>query len=266
RSDANAFTQPMLDCVGRKVGHRIECDVYPGATRDDLREFGKKLRAGEFHVGVVWGIEYGWLGGDSSDLKILAVVSVVGNETISRTVVLVRKDSGITRLADLKGKRLAGYKDFPLMDRVFLNKMLRDEKLDPKDFFGKGETFGSLKAAAFAVKDGKAADCVVMSNVSFARLKRVTRLDEALVELKAGEVYPLPVLIGSPDAVNRLGKKKGLWDELQKQFLAAHRTPEGAECMNFWRVQSFVAADADFRRRVRAATDKVPADALLNLD
>lgn len=266
KSDANGFTQPMFDFLSRKVGHRIESDVYEGTTRDDLFEFGKKLNKGEYHLAAVWGVEYGWLRAEYPNLKVLTVVSTGDKDSLTQTLVLVRKDSGATKLTDLKGKRLAVYKDTPLMDRAYLQKMLSDEQLAPKGFFQKTEPLATVKSAVFAVKSGKA-DCVVLNSMTFTRLKRVTGLGDALVELKVGEAYPLPVLIGSPDLVNGLRKKKGkLWDDLREQCLDVHNSPEGKECINFWRFQSFVSPDADYQRKVDAATRKLPVEVLLNLE
>jgi ABC-type phosphate/phosphonate transport system substrate-binding protein len=265
RGDAKAFTEPMIALIGKNLGVPAELDVEEGTTPDDLYAFGKKLQNGDYHLGAVWGTEYGWLREKYPNLKASVFVSPNGHDDMpNRTLILVAKNSRFKTLADLKGKRLAVFKDMPFMDRVSLRAMLQDAKLEPKNFFVKGDPLGTVLLAAAAVKNGKA-DCVAMAVSIYFRLKELhPGLAEHLIELKAGEIYPDPVIIGSPEVVNRLRKK--LWDDLQAQFLEMHTSPEGKDCVNFWRIQGFLTPDAAYERKVDTTARKFPKEMLLNLD
>jgi ABC-type phosphate/phosphonate transport system substrate-binding protein len=267
KSEAKHVTQPLCDYVGRQIDQPIECGVHEGSTADDLFEFGKKLNSGEYHVGVIWGLEYGWLREKFPKLKINVVVSSGDKESLERTQLFVRKDSPFNKLADLEGKRLAVYKDMMLMDRVCLRVMLAEDKFDPDKFLVRCKPVAFARSAADAVRGGDA-DCLVMNNFTYARLRNLQPdLAADLVEIKSGPNYPMPVLVGLPEAVDKLRKKKGLWADLREHFLNVHNVPEGKECANFWRFQCFVAPDDAFLRGVDDLARKLPVKkALVNLD
>ncbi|HEX5273113.1 MAG TPA: PhnD/SsuA/transferrin family substrate-binding protein [Gemmataceae bacterium] len=264
KSDARASTQPMASLIGRNVGVKVDLDIADGTTADDLFAFGKKVQDGEYHLGAVWGAEYGWFREKYPALAPLVVVTASNTDIPNRTMVLVHKDSKFKALADLKGKRLAVSKDMPFMDRLSLPVMLRQAKLDPKDFFVRREPYGTVRLAAAAVKNGNA-ECVVMATSIYFRLRELQPgLARELVELKAGDDYPNVVLVGSPALVERL--RKDLWRDLRTQFLEMHNTAEGKECLNFWRVGGFTAPDAAFDRGVEATVKRLPISVLLNPD
>jgi ABC-type phosphate/phosphonate transport system substrate-binding protein len=266
KADSIGSSQPMLTFVGDKIGRRIECGVHDGTTPEDLLDFGKKLNGGEYHFAAVWGLEYGWLREKYPLLRVLTVV--YGNETksTSRTMLMVPRGGAAKKLADLKGKRLAVYRDMPLMDRLFLREMLRAEKLDPKSFFARTEPYPSVRHAAAAVKEGKA-DCLLISNTTHARLADLQPgLAAALTELASGENYPMPAIIGVPEVVNQARKRKGLWEDLRDQLLDVHNSPEGKECVSFWRFEYFVKFDDNYQRKVDDLAAKYPAKVLLNLE
>jgi ABC-type phosphate/phosphonate transport system substrate-binding protein len=262
KADAKGFTQPLCDLLGRQLDLRLDCDIHEGSTVDDLFEFGKKLNAGEYQLGAVWGLEYGWLREKYPKLKVLVLVSNGEKDPPNSTQLWVRKDGPFKKLADLQGKKLAVYKGTPLMDRLFLRRMIEDEKLSPKGFLAESDPYGSVKSAVAAVRDGTA-DCVLINQTTFGRLRDLQPgLIGALVELKRGPNFPLAVIIGSPDVVDSMRKRKGLWADLRDHFLDVHNFPEGKECINFWRFQSFVAADDDLFRKIDDLARKVPVSAL----
>jgi hypothetical protein len=77
----------------------------------------------------------------------------------------------------------------------------------------------------------------------------------------------MPVLIGSPEVVNALRKRKGnLWDDLQKHFFDMHKVPEGKECMSFWRFQAFVPVNDTFQRKAEDLAREIRADKALTRD
>jgi ABC-type phosphate/phosphonate transport system substrate-binding protein len=259
KADARACSQPVCDLVGRQVGGlEVECDIHEGTTTDDLLEFGKKLNAGAYHIGVVWGLEYGWLHEKYPKLKILGVVSDGARDTNASARLWVRKGSPFNKLADLKDKRLAVHKETPLMDQLCLRAAIRKEKFDPKGFLDELEPFSTVRSAVVAVRGGKA-DCVLMNTQTQVRLRRLQEaLADSLVSVWEGPVYPMPVLIGSPEVVDALRKRKGLWADIQKQFFDMHKFPEGKECINFWRFQAFVPVDDAFQREVQDMARRLP--------
>jgi phosphonate transport system substrate-binding protein len=73
-----------------------------------------------------------------------------------RSIFIVKKDSPATKLADLKGKKVAWVNKLSASGYLFPKEILRREGLDPDKFFGE-ETFGGdHPAVCKAVREGKA--------------------------------------------------------------------------------------------------------------
>lgn len=266
--EARAVTRPVLNHVGKRVRVPFEHDIYKGTTSEDLFEFGKKLEDGTYHFGVVWGLEYGWLAERYKKLKINCVAHAAELEYPARTLLLVRRGMENSSLADLKGKRLAIYKTTPLMERVFLRKMLEDAGLRPQGYFQETENYEILRDAVAAVRQ-KQADCVILNATTYNRLQTAyPGLAAALAPLKVkSEVYPMPVVIGSPEVVNGLRQEsRSLWLHIQKELVDMHTTPEGEDCVRFWRFQHFSVPDATYQQQVDRLVEKVPVRRLLSVE
>jgi ABC-type phosphate/phosphonate transport system substrate-binding protein len=266
KSDALGSTKPMLDLIGRQVGERFDCAIEDGTTSDDLFRLGKKLQGGEVHLAALWGIEYGWLREKHPQLKVLGVVSLGDEKPVHRAKIYVSKTSQFKKLADLKGKCQAVYKDATLMDRFSLQEMIRAEKHEPAGFFEKTAPYASVRQAVAAVKDGTA-DFVVINIYTYLRLQDFQPgLANSLAEMTSGDVFPTAVVVGFPALVDKFKQRKGLWGDLQDQFLNVHRSTEGKECINFWRFQFFVKPNDDFQKQVDEAARKYPEKRLLTLE
>src|SRR5690242_2070844 len=72
---ARVATRPMIDLILERAGYKgkANLDVEKADNPGDLMAFGKRLDEGQMHLGVVWGIEYGWLRQSFPELKPLAV-------------------------------------------------------------------------------------------------------------------------------------------------------------------------------------------------
>ncbi len=266
-SNVRGVSQPMLDLIDRRVGQPFECDVCKGSTPEDLFAFGKKLNDGEYHIAAVMGIEYGWLAQKYPNLKPLAVIFAGDRTATARTQLYVKRGREAQGLAALKGGKLATYKGMPFMDELFLREMLVEEKQEPKGFFLREKVpHETVREAVTAVIEGQS-DCVVLNDTTYYRLQAARPgMAKALRALKHGDPYPMPVLVGSPAVVDRLRREPGLWRDIRQELLTIHTTPEGEECVRFWRFTSFVAPDEAYEKHVKATAEKFPVKALLTLE
>jgi ABC-type phosphate/phosphonate transport system substrate-binding protein len=252
---------------------KIEFTVQKGTTPGDLlNRFGGQLDRGDFHLGIVWGVEYGWLLKKYPKLKPLAVVSVGGTNVPTRSQLMVRRADQKGGLKALKGKKLARFQSAPLMDRLALDEILKQAQLDPKGFFTKeGKPFGNVRQAILAVKNGQA-DCIVVNAATLSRLREAQpNLYKDLVPIgKVSDVFPLAVFVGIPRAVNRLqprvsDSQSTLWKRLQQELVTIHETPRGKQVVKFWKIRSFIKPDDAFEKQVRKCVQKYPVDRLLTL-
>lgn len=251
----------MLNLVGRQIDYPINFDIHKGSTRDDLVEFGKKIADGAYSLGVVWGIEFGWLEQLHPGLKVLLVC--VGGKRISKELryqLLVRRKDKIADLKSLKGKHLAHYEREGLMGRLVLDDMLKNSKQDPKGFFADNKPVPMVRSAIYSVLDGDA-DCVFVDATNYIRLKQAfPRLAQNLATLCESDSCPEVALIGCPDTLNKL--RGGLWDRLQGRLLRVHDTAEGKEAVKYWNIDSFILPDEDYHERVKKWVRRIPLSSL----
>jgi hypothetical protein len=266
---ARAATQPAVALIGRLIDYPIDLDIeINDAARagevSALMEFGRKLDAGEIHLGVMWGIEFGWLQEKYPRLKPLALC-VYGSreddkEGVSSQLMVAHGFDG-DRLDDLRGKTLAVYRRVPLMDKLFLNQALADRNHTLRDFFGEIKEFKSARDAIVAVNRG-AADCVLLNMVTYSRhVANQPKL--TLRPLASSGAFAAPVIVGRPNAVDDL--RRDLWRQIQEETLRLHQTPEGKQCMQFWRLARFGKPNVAFDALVRRNVADYPINVLLRL-
>ena len=195
---AISFTKPMIDLLSRQLAQPMEVGIENGK---DLMAFGKDLDEGKTHIGVVWGLEYGWLRQRYPRLEIMAVTTQGGQVQIPAQL-LVRKDFPGKTIADLKGKKLATYERAPMMILRFRNKVLKDKGFDPKTFFKEITTFETPKGAIGALKSGNV-HVVEIDGMTWSRYG-VTQSLGKNSEIKTfvnPQSFPEAVIVGRPDKV-----------------------------------------------------------------
>lgn len=256
---ARAYTRPMLDLLEDQLGCVIDFDLTKGDTADDLLRFGKEINDGTVHLGVIWGLEYGWLRARWPDLRPMAVS--VQRKLAYESRVMVRQGFDARTLVDLKGKRLATYWGASLMDRMYLNKLLKDNKETVKSFFKEVKNYPTVKSAILAVRNNDA-DCLVVNMVAYAR--HVTTGPKLKLDyLLPSEPFPDVVIIGRPDRLDSL--RPALWRNLQTSLERIHRTAEGRQCVDFWMVEQFSRPGKTFEQLVRERLRDYPITALARL-
>jgi ABC-type phosphate/phosphonate transport system substrate-binding protein len=259
RKHARAATRPMLNLLQEKLGCVIDFGFVEGDSAEDLLRFGKEINEGTVHLGVIWGLEYGWLRARWPQLKPLVVCAQTKNLYESR--VMVREGFGGKSLADLADQRLARYRGASLMDRMYLDKLLKDNNHTESTYFHEVKDYPTAKSAILAVRNNEA-DCLVVNMVAYAR--HVTTGPKLKLDyLLPSKPFPEAVLVGRPDRID--GLRRGLWAELQKSFETIHRTAEGRECVDFWMIEQFSTPGDSFEQLVRDRLRDYPITALERL-
>jgi ABC-type phosphate/phosphonate transport system substrate-binding protein len=249
----------MLDLLGDQLGCVIDFDVAKGDTADDLLRFGREINDGAVHLGVIWGLEYGWLRSRWPELRPMAVCMQRKYAYESR--VMVREGFGARTLADLRGKRLATYQGASLMDRMYLDKLLKDNKETENSFFKEIKTYPTAKSAILAVRNNEA-DCLVVNMVAYAR--HITTGPKLKLDyLLPSEPFPETAIVGRPDRIDAL--RRGLWSDMRKSLETIHRTAEGRQCVDFWTIEQFSSPGKTFEQLVRERLRDYPITALARL-
>jgi ABC-type phosphate/phosphonate transport system substrate-binding protein len=261
-SQVRATMQPTIELMASKIDHPSRIDLEKGTGPDGLLTLGAKVNDGTYHLATVWGLEYGWLRAKYPDLTVMAVVSN-GNDAPWRSQLMVRRQDRVP-IAKLKGKKLAHIKGAPMMDRLFLEEMVRQAGQDPKGFFQLlNKPHSNYREALLAVKNGQA-DCVMIDVAAYSKFEYLypNVMRNFLTDAAQSAPYPAPVIIGRQKHLEKL--KPGLWQKTQEVVLRIHDTEEGKQCMRFWRFERFIRPDRQFLDKAEECARKYPMKRLLD--
>jgi hypothetical protein len=254
---ALAFTRPVVDLISRELDYPLYFDIAKGETAEELFRFGQQIEDGKIHVGIVWGLEFGWLRARFPRFKPMAVTR---HQTDSlRSQLMVHPERGVGDLAGLQGARLATYRRIPLMDRLYLVKLVEKSGDTPATYFGQITKYQTAKDAIRALHAGQA-DCVMINTMVYHRhIANRPKLKMKGVVVSAP--FPQAVLMGRPERVNAL--RAGLWRETQDCLQRVEDTPEGRQGLDFWRQERFILPDEDnFDQLVRERLSEYPITVL----
>jgi phosphate/phosphite/phosphonate ABC transporter binding protein len=140
--------QPLMDYLIKSTG--IEVTLYIAKSYGDLRD---QMEAGKVDIGSFSPFAYvdAMTGGK---IKIIAQ-SILDYSAFYKGLIITRKDSGITGLADLKGKRFAFVDPKSASGYVYPRAMLIEKGFDPDKFFKETVFSGGHDKVIIAVLEGK---------------------------------------------------------------------------------------------------------------
>lgn len=257
------FTEPMAKLLSDKplLDYPIEFDLHHGSTPEDLFEFGESLSKGTHHIGIVWGLEYGWLREKYPDL-VPIVVCLVSKDLFNRSQLMVRKQPNRARLQNIRGGTLGRFERTTLMDELFLHEVLTRNHEDPKNFF-QTRILPTAKDAVFELHDG-GVDCMVITIDTLKRLEPdCGEVIGNLAMVEQSGPFPNAMLIGRPEHLNRL--RPGLWTDLQEALIRIHKKSVGRRCVKFWGLERFVRPDAETEELIKEAVKMYPVEVLSKL-
>jgi len=251
KTRARGATRPLIELLSEQIDYPIEFDFRDGEQAEDLLAFGKDLHEGKVHIGVVWGIEYGWLQQRFDTLQPL-VISSLGSGFHNAARLMVRKNGDVPKLDDLRGRTLVRVRRTPLVNRLYLQKLM-DEK--GEDFLSfEPSPRGTTKAALLAVRNDQEKKLAVL--IDFYSLLRFgesqPKLAADLVAVERSSLSPVPALIASPDQLRKL--RPDLWHCTQQRLLEIHGSAEGRQLISFWRFDRFREPDTEFHELVEKST------------
>jgi ABC-type phosphate/phosphonate transport system substrate-binding protein len=158
--------------------------------------------------------------------------------------VFVRKDSGIEKFADLKGKEFAVPGKTKEHCHLFVERHCKgDAACAPKQFFGSMVPAKNVETALDDLCHGKV-DAVVVDAIGlefykdlkpgcFAKLKEVAKSD----------AFVPPVIAYNPASMDAATLAK-----LRDGLLRAHKTSMGEDLMKMWKITSFEPIPANFQQ------------------
>ena len=186
------------------------------------------------------------------------VKPVIGTSVTRKSVVLVRKDSGIKTVEDLRGKRFIYSGDKVDIDYLFMWALLSKKKGVKvlNDFFG--EIINPRVAKENTVILGvllKEADVTCVFDTPFNVMCKLNpRIGKELLILAQSEPLAVAPEAYSPGFIDEYGEEHLL--KLKKELVQMHQTPEGDQLLLAFRIRRFVEAkDSDYDSMRRMIKD-----------
>ncbi|HMP15492.1 MAG TPA: PhnD/SsuA/transferrin family substrate-binding protein, partial [Gemmatales bacterium] len=225
--------------------------VKPQFSFETPEALAKNIHDGKVQLGVITGIELGWLGEKAAGLEPLAVAYTSDIKT--KALVLMRKDSSSRSLRDYQGKRLAMPRRTQHHAQVFLHDSLSRCGCSPQGYFAATTPPPDTDAAIEAVLD-KESDLVIVDGASW----------DVFQERKPGRARKLVVVAESPNFPNAaLIHKPGCIPEddlkkLRDGLFTAHQQPFCRQILNFWRISQFIPSTPEYDALVKNIVKEFP--------
>ncbi len=169
-------------------------------------------------------------------VEVLAV-PVVEGRTVYNSLIVVRKDGGIRRLEDLKGKVLAFSDELSLTGFMYIQTRLAEKGLATGFLGGKLRTGGHDKSMR-AVAEGFA-DVASVNSLVYSRL--LTGGDPYVRKLSVLETSPA---FANPPLIAREGLSPALKSKVRAVLFGMRSDPDGRHILEKLGVQRFVAPQA----------------------
>jgi ABC-type phosphate/phosphonate transport system substrate-binding protein len=218
----------------------------------DAFDLGRQLHEDKTQLGVFNGFEFAWAHQKYPDLKPLCIV--INRQRHLTANLVVRDDSDISSLADLKGKVVGVARYSPAHCRLYLNRLTREVDAEPKQFFAKvvvpanvEDTLddvlrGKLQAA---VVDGVSLECYQQVKAAcFARLK----------VLKKSEVFPAAVVACREGTLNAEALTR-----FREGMVSANQNERGRDLMSMWKITAFENVPPDYEATLASIAQAYPA-------
>jgi len=210
----------------------------------------KNFETGAWHLGVFQGFEFAWA--QAKDPKLKPLVVGLGNERIQRALVVVKKDSTLTGVADLKGKKVNLVAQSKDHCRLFANKIAEGK---PKEFFGKLVDSGGEEALDELLNaKGEAVAAIVDNNTMLSYKDVVPGRYKNLKILAQSELFPLGVI-----AYREGGISEALLNRFKEGMLKANQSDKGREALASFHLTGLELVPADFAKQLSAILKAYPS-------
>ncbi|MBI5746809.1 MAG: phosphate/phosphite/phosphonate ABC transporter substrate-binding protein [Nitrospirae bacterium] len=218
----------MINYIGDRIERSAEL-----VQRRSYQEINDLLQKGEVDVAFVGGVTY-ILGRDKSAMELLVAPVVFDESTNYFSYLVVRKDSPIRSLLDLKGKRFAFTDPLSTSGKLLPAYLLARINETPETFFKKYiytySHSSSIEAVSVGLVDGASVDSYIWDFLSSKDPESVSRL----------KIIERHELIGTTPVVVRNDIEPGLKERLRRVFLDMERDQRGREILNKMGIKRFV--------------------------
>jgi ABC-type phosphate/phosphonate transport system substrate-binding protein len=263
KSMVTGVPEIFVDILGERLGvlmkefTGMDGKLQVGGSAYDV---AKKLDDAQVKLGVFQGVEFAWVRARHPDLKPLMLL--LSSATKVHAQMVVRKDSGVAKIADLRGKGIACPKKSKVHCHIFLEgACARAGERDPKAFFGAVQRPGTAEMALNDLVAGKC-DAVLVDQVEVEFYRRLKPGDfSGLQVLETSEAFPAAVIAYREGALSAAAVER-----FRTGMLKANKSERGQDIMNMWHITSFEPVHEGYLRHLDEIVRVYPAgESLLSL-
>lgn len=232
---AKAVAAAVMEEIGRKTGYTFLLDIF---QRADEQMVGQ-LVSGEYNVGITCALEYVQIS-PRVKIKPLSREFRFGKPSY-KILLLVRKDSNLSKIADLKGKKLSLSEDDPI-NKVYLRVLLaRNGVKNMEGFFSAIEVRTKPKAAVLDLFMQEADVCLATDTVFKSMAQLNPQLERSLRAIHFSEAISSGAVFAREDMPSKTIQ------DFKRVLLTLHETEKGRQLLRIFRTPKVVAAsDSDY--------------------
>lgn len=226
----------------------LQSEISVAGTAKDL---ARQLADGKVQLGVFHGIEYGWVRDKFPKLQPL-VVAVPRKQL--RAVLVVRHDSAVSNIEDLKGKAVALPCQSREHCRVFLHSLCRGCGDEPERFFQMTKPANFEQALAFVLNgrvQGAVLDSVLLDWYHEHQPDRFSQLKV----VQESPAFPGGVIVYSPSRLS-----KGQRERIRDGLLLASKNSQGVHVLDLCQISHFEQTPKDYDRSLAAIVKEYPPE------
>jgi len=240
-----AMMQPLGSIMESQTGIRGE--LVPGGDAESL---GKQVADGKLQLAVFHGIEFAWAKQKHPELRPLVIA--INQARYLSALVVVRAESKVASLADLRDKTLALPNHTREHCHVFLNRHCPDCK--PNCFFSKITNPPNTEEALDDTIDG-AVEATIVDGVSLDCFKRRKPGRAARLRIvHTSELFPAAVVVYKPGVLDELTLKR-----FHDGMVNTSRTIIGRQMLTLWKLTGFEYVPQDYDRGLIEIVKAYPA-------
>ena len=220
----------------------------------DAFDLARKLSRDEVELGVFYGYEYAWVKQKYPKLRPLAVA--VNQEHRLYAYLVVRKDSGLGDVADLKGKSLAIPEYTKEYCLLFLDGLTGKPGAERKHYFSKLTKPANIEDALDDVVD-REVKAALVDGVGLDRYRvRKPGRAAALQVLKRSAPFPPTVVAFHDGALDEATQRN-----FRSALLRAPDTADGRQVLTMWKLTGFERVPDDYGQQLEAILKVYPPPA-----
>lgn len=236
----------LRSLVETETGHQTEVEMEPS-----WQQLLAEVKSGKRNLVGLCGYEYAWA--KERDAKLQPLMVIINEKPQMITCVLAKKDSPITKLADLAGKSLAFPKSSRAHCRLFLERQAEKQGKPLDQFLSKLVAPANSEDAIDDLVDGLV-DAAAVEEISVEAYMR--RKPGRFRQLK--EVFKSPSFPATVVAYYQGGIDDKTLESFREGMLNLNDTVEGRRVLTLWKQTAFQNIPQDYDKTVREMLKEYP--------